>query len=64
MPTGKQDKDFASSMEDEVKMEATVGNGALDSAIFWIKRNLNPDDVFDESDLQSWAENNGYKKDE
>lgn len=62
MPTGKQDKDFASSMEDEVKSEITVSNGALDSAIWWIEKNLSPGDVFSEEKLDSWATDNGYIK--
>jgi len=33
---------------------------SLDEVIEWIKRNLNPEDVFDENDLEAWAEDNGY----
>lgn len=62
MPTGKQDSDFASSMEEDVKTEITVGKGALDNAIWWMQKNLDPDDVFDEKQLSAWAESNGYIK--
>jgi len=61
MPTRKQDEDFADEMKgsvDEVKMS----NGALDNAIYWIARNLNPDDVFSDKDLEAWATANGYTK--
>jgi hypothetical protein len=34
--------------------------GFLESAIEWIQNNMAPDDVFSKSDLESWAEENGY----
>ena len=34
----------------------------LDEAIKWIESNLRPEDVFDESALSNWAENNDYIK--
>ncbi len=58
MPTGKQDTAFAEAMKANVEMSAST----LDEAIAWIASNLNPDQVFDESDLETWAENNGYSK--
>lgn len=61
MTTGSQDRNFAEMMQGEVE-EVKVSGSALDSAIDWIKSNLNPDDVFDESDLEAWAEANGYVK--
>ena len=36
----------------------------LETAIEWIRKNMEPEDVFSETDLQSWAENNGYVIDE
>jgi len=33
---------------------------SLDEAIEWIKHNLNPEDVFDEGDLEEWATDNGF----
>lgn len=62
MPTSRQDQDFADVMKDnvdEVKMSTT----SLDSAIEWIQSQLEPDDVFTEKQLGSWAESNGYSKD-
>jgi len=61
MPTKSQDKEFAEEMKDSVDF-VQMSNGALDNAINWISRNLNPDEVFSEKDLQDWAENNGYTK--
>jgi hypothetical protein len=34
----------------------------LDDAIEWIKKNLNPEDVFSKSDLDVWAAENDYTK--
>jgi hypothetical protein len=45
--------DHIASMEDEVFAEM----------IKCIKDNLSPEDVFDEKQLEKWAENNGYVKD-
>lgn len=32
----------------------------LDEAIDWIKSNMSPDDVFDKSQLEEWAKDNGF----
>jgi len=56
-----KDKAFAEEMAaslDEIKMSSST----LDNAIEWIGSNLNPDEVFKEKDLESWAESNGYVK--
>ena len=46
-------------------VQSVIPRSILDDAIDWISKNLNPDDVFKASDLDSWAEDNGYvKKDE
>lgn len=64
MPTGRQDKEFATMIEkkDLVEVSATLKATALDSAIEWISKNLNPDEVFDTKDLENWAESNGFEK--
>ena len=41
-----------------------VVSPSLDEIINWIKRNLTPEDVFDEEDLIEWAEENGYFSDD
>lgn len=32
----------------------------LSAVIAWIKQHVEPDDVFDDSKLEAWAEANGY----
>ena len=39
-------------------------SSALDNAIDWISDNLNPEDVFPVSDLETWAEENNYIKED
>lgn len=34
----------------------------LDESIGWIQSNMDPEDVFSDEQLVSWAESNGYKK--
>ncbi len=60
MPSGSQDKQFASEMEDNTTV--VVSTSALDNAISWIGHNLQPEDVFSDKDLSAWAESNGYIK--
>jgi hypothetical protein len=60
MPSGTQDRNFASEMKGEVTV--TITESALDIAISWIGSNLDPDDVFSTKDLENWAESNGYVK--
>jgi hypothetical protein len=64
MPTNKQDALFADYMStgDILITSTSLSNSALDLAIGWIQDNLDPDDVFDQKDLESWAEANGYIK--
>ena len=60
MPSGTQDKNFASEMEGHINY--SISHSALDDAIDWIGKELDPDDVFDTKKLEAWAENNGYIK--
>lgn len=62
MPTRKEDTSFADAMQPSIQTPK-MKDSALDQAIDWISKNLNPDEVFPEKDLIEWAENNGYKKD-
>ena len=55
MTTSKQDRDFIADI---------INNRLLETAIDWIKRNMEPEDVFDTLQLSSWAESNGYEKSE
>lgn len=58
MPSKRQDEDFAEEMLSHVQ----VKNSSLDSAIDWIGKNLEPEDVFADKSLERWAESNGYIK--
>ena len=51
MPTAKQDASFLND----------VAPNALDTAIAWIERNLDPEDVFTERTLMNWADRHGLK---
>lgn len=53
MATNNERKKFISDV---------IAYDLLDEAISWIKSNMNPDEVFDESQLEEWAENNDYVK--
>ncbi len=44
--------------------DTLIGNGLLEDAIAWIKKNMSPEDVFPESELAEWADENGYVKEE
>lgn len=61
MATSKQDQSFSELMEKEVDT-ITIQRTALDSAVEFIGNELEPDDVFSISQLETWAENNGYTK--
>jgi hypothetical protein len=52
--TWQQEEDF---------LKASM-NFSMNDAVDWIKRNLEPEDVFDKNDLEGWAESNGYIKEE
>lgn len=63
MPTGQQDNDFAIMLEeDSLQVEVSAKKNALDNAIWWIDKNLDPEDVFSTKKLESWAEAKGYVK--
>lgn len=52
MSSYTQDRDFISTV---------IGTDLLENAIEWIRKNMNPSDVFNESDLKNWAEDNNYE---
>lgn len=51
--TVRQDSEFVS---------AVISSSLLEDAIDWIQNNLNPEDVFDEKTLDTWADENGYER--
>jgi len=58
MPNRNQERNFSELMKDGFEMSYSV----LDQAIEWIRDNLNPEDVFEDSQLQAWAEKNFDKE--
>lgn len=54
---------MASTRQEKEFTEAVIPD-LLDQAVAWIGSNMNPDDVFSESDLQHWAANNGYTEEQ
>ena len=52
--TTKQDQNF----KDEV-----ISSKLLEDAIAWIAKNMEPEDVFSESQLKEWAASNGFTED-
>lgn len=51
--TTKQDKDFADAVVEPSHL--------LEKAIDWIGGNLSPSDVFSDSDLETWAKEQGVE---
>lgn len=54
MASGKQNRDFTEFLVSGMTM--------LDAATEWIRDNMNPDQVFDDKQLEEWAEANGFVK--
>lgn len=52
------------SYSNERFVKEFLGDDLLDKAVEYIKDNLHPDDVFDESELEEWARDNGFVKSE
>lgn len=61
MASYTQDQSFRDTVKEDVTAEIIVSTSILDTAISWISKNLNPQEVFDENELAEWATNNGYK---
>ena len=55
----KQDREFNEMLHEHLRQDSS-----LERCIEWIRNNMNPDDVFSESDLDVWADNNGYVNEE
>lgn len=58
MPTRQQENDFSG----EISSFIEINTDALQSAIDFIGREMEPEDVFSEKQLEDWAEANGYTK--
>jgi hypothetical protein len=55
---------FRSTREQEKEFTEAVIPNALEAAVEWIGDQLAPEEVFDESRLHAWAEDNGYTKED
>jgi hypothetical protein len=53
---------MASAAENDSFAAALLPRWLLDEAIDWISSNMEPEDVFDNNQLDSWAEDSGYVK--
>jgi hypothetical protein len=62
MPSSRQDQEFALLMSEQAEASITLNSSSLDYATDWIGRNLEPDDIFSATQLERWAESNGYVK--
>lgn len=51
---------MASVRNNEMFRNALFDSDLLDQAIEWIREHLQVEEVFNESELQQWAEDNGY----
>ena len=52
MTTERQDEDF---------LKAVIPRTLLEKSIEWIRENMEPEDIFAESDLERWAKDNGME---
>lgn len=56
--------DVATDRENREFVEAVMAPCPLDEAIVFIRRRISPEDVFDRNQLEAWALENGFSKDE
>lgn len=61
MPITKYDYD---AFENEMRKSLAIPMPHLDDVIDFIRRNLDPDDVFSDNQLENWAEKNGFVKED
>lgn len=62
MPTTPRHYDeLADSIRDTLKVEITHSN--VDQIIEWVSQHYGPEDVFSTTQLDKWAESEGYTKD-
>ena len=65
--TMKQDTDFLDEVGVKSAVEDTLDdalNGLLEKSIDWIQNNLEPLDVFSQSQLEDWATSIGFEKED
>lgn len=62
MPTKNQQREFNDLMESEMTRALVFDASTLDAITEWIEKNLDPEDVFTDEQLEKWATDNGYVK--
>ena len=55
---------LVSAKENQKFIDAVMPLNFLQEVLEWIDENMLPEDVYDVRALESWAEENDYKKDE
>lgn len=56
MTSVQNDRDFKKEIMDQIP------DDLLQTTIDWIKKQFDPEDIFDEVKLKRWAEDSGYRK--
>ena len=52
-----------SYLQDKTFRDALIDTSLLENAIEWIASNMEPEDVFDEAKLRTWAKDMGFVED-
>jgi hypothetical protein len=58
MPTPQNQREFEELLTDNVSID--VPKNMLQKTIEWVRKNMEPDEVFEEKRLNEWATSNGY----
>lgn len=58
--SNKQDRDYSEMINGTVTVSIPLS--ILEDSVEWIKKNMEPEDVFSEDQLSTWAKNNGYEQ--
>ena len=53
---------MSTTLQDRAFIKDVISETILESAVEWIRKNMDPEEVFREDQLQRWAENNEYEK--
>lgn len=61
MPT-KLERAFKELLEEEVREALVFDDASFQRFVDWMEKNLDPNDVFTEDQLEKWATENGFVK--
>lgn len=61
MSTSKQERQFKDYVVENI-ISSNLPSSTLDDILYWVRDNVEPDQVFSEKQLEAWAEANGYIK--